>query len=186
MQAGGRTNHSLTHRPFINLECASRHPMRKLGNEFSANVTHFAGLRDAIRISRVLFRFFGGLVSSACSPFSPWESNLPGEKQCFIFALEISEFSRYARQNRSHSAAIYVFERRSQFQLPPVNVGVFGDDPAGRSCPLGLQHTINVFDSLDVSFPKFEVGVYLPENRSRVSLVKPTKMCQRRREFLPI
>src|SRR5579872_1837390 len=66
---------------------------------------------------------FRGLVSSACNPFSPWESNLPGEEQCFIFALEISEFSRYARQNRSHSAAIYVFERRSQFQLPPVNVG---------------------------------------------------------------
>src|SRR5579859_7715700 len=42
MQAGGRTNYSLTHRPFINLDCARRSPLHKKGIGISANVTLFA------------------------------------------------------------------------------------------------------------------------------------------------
>jgi len=108
------------------------------------------------------------------------------KKQRFVFALEIRESSRDTGQDCSSLASIHAFKRGAQVEFLPVYRGVLRYDPAGLASASCLQQTLDVLDSLNVPFPKFEFGVDLPRYRSRKPAIEPAKMCKQLSKFLPI
>jgi hypothetical protein len=100
------------------------------------------------------------------------------KEQRLVFTLEICQSSRKTGQDCSDLVSTHMFKRCAQVEFLSVYHGVLRYDPAGLASASCLQQTLDVFDSLNVPFPKFEFGVYLPRYRSRKSSVEPTKMCE--------
>jgi hypothetical protein len=109
-----------------------------------------------------------------------------GKEQRFFFTLEICQSSRNTGQDCSNLASTHAFKRCAQGEFLSVYRGVLRYDPARLASTSCLQQTLDVFDSLNVPFPEFEFGVYLPRYRSRKSSIEPTKMCKQLNKFLPI
>src|SRR5487761_367195 len=112
MQVGGRTNYSVTHRPFINLDCAARSPLREIGNRIPAIVTHFARSVRRPSLTHLMCRVPAGafyasdprrkLLSKDCT--MPYARDFEDSSTLARFSINEQETRRGIHRDHRHFA----------------------------------------------------------------------------------